>query len=179
MSAHAADRLEAPSTEGTRWRIDPTRSRIEFRTRTFWGLTTVKGRFHRFDGTLDLRGAPAVDLTIDATSLDTNNRLRDKHLRSADFFDVDNHPHVRFLSDCATLDDDRLTVHGRLYAAGASMPLELQAAIRRVGDELVIDAGTHADHHELGMTKSTLGMIQTPSKLLVDGWLVREYVENV
>ena len=111
------------SIENTRWRIDPTRSRIEFRTPTFWGLITVKGRFERYDGTLDLRHEPAVELTIDASSLDTNNHKRDKHLRSADFFDVDNHPQVRFVSDSATLDGERLTVSGRLYAAGTSTPL--------------------------------------------------------
>ena len=54
------------SIEKTRWRIDPTRSQVEFRTPTFWGLITVKGRFENYDGTLDLRHEPAVELTIDA-----------------------------------------------------------------------------------------------------------------
>ena len=39
----------------TRWRIDPARSSVEFRTPTFWGLVTVKGGFERYGGTLDLR----------------------------------------------------------------------------------------------------------------------------
>ena len=124
----------------TRWRIDPTRSRIEFRTSTFWGLITVKGRFEQYAGTLDLRHEPAVELTIDASSLDTNNNKRDKHLRSADFFDVDNHPQVRFVSDSATLDGERLTVSGRLYAAGKSTPLDVDAKLRRVDDELEVEA---------------------------------------
>ena len=172
MTTHAADLVQAPSIERTRWRIDPARSSVEFRARTFWGLKTVKGHFERYDGSLDLQGTPAVDLTIDAASLDTANRLRDKHLRSADFFDVENHPHVRFLSDSATLEGDRLKVRGRLYAAGASMPLDLEATVRSVGDELELEAGTHADHHELGMTESTLGMIRTPSDLVVHARLV-------
>jgi polyisoprenoid-binding protein YceI len=109
---------------------------------------------------------------IDAASLDTNNQLRDKHLRSADFFDVETHPHVRFLSDSATLAGERLKLRGRLYVAGESMPLNLEATVRRVGDELEVDAGTDADHHDLGMTKSTLGTIRTPSHLVVHGRLV-------
>ena len=75
-----------------RWRIDPTRSSVEFRTRTLWGLATVKGHFERYDGTLDLERSPAIELTIDADSLNTKNDFRDRHLRSADFFDVEEPP---------------------------------------------------------------------------------------
>ena len=81
--------------------------------------------------------------------------MRDKHLRSADFFDVENHPQVRFVSDSATLDGERLKVRGRLYAAGTSMPLELEASLRRVGDELEVDARTYGDHRKLGMSHGT------------------------
>ena len=161
------------SIEKTRWRIDPTRSRIEFRTSTFWGLITVKGRFEHYDGTLDLRHEPAVELTIDASSLDTNNDKRDNHLRSADFFDVENHPQIRFVSDSVTLDGERLTVSGRLYAAGKSTPLDVDARLRRVYGELEVDAVAYADHLELGMSHGILGMIRTPSELTVHGRLVR------
>ena len=74
------------------WRIDPTRSSVEFRTPTLWGLATVDGRFERYDGSLDLQQNPAIELMIDAASLSTKNSFRDRHLRSADFFDVENHP---------------------------------------------------------------------------------------
>jgi polyisoprenoid-binding protein YceI len=117
---------------------------------------------------------PAIELTIDAGSLDTDNKIRDKHLRSAEFFDVENHPHVRFVSNCATLEGERLTVRSQLCAGGKSMPLDVDATIRRVGDELEVDATTSADHHELGMTHSTLGMIRTPSELVVRGRLTRD-----
>ena len=113
---------------------------------------TVKGRFGRYDGTLDLRQQPAIDLTIEAASLDTKNKMRDKHLRSADFFDVANHPQVRFVSDSAKLESERLTVSGRLEAAGKSMPLNIDATLRRVDDELEVDATAHADQFELGMS---------------------------
>ncbi|MGA9856849.1 MAG: YceI family protein [Solirubrobacteraceae bacterium] len=163
-----------PSIEGTRWRIDPMRSQIEFRTRTFWGLVTVKGRFEHYEGRLDLKHEPAVELTIDASSLDTNNDKRDQHLRSAAFFDVDKHPRVRFVSDRATLNGERLTVSGQLYAAGTSMPLNLDARLRRVGEGLEVDARTSADHRHLGMIHSPLGMIRTPSELIVHGRLVAD-----
>ncbi len=66
-----------------------------------------------------------------------------------------------------------MTVRGRLHAAGQSAPLALDANLRRVGDELEVDANTDADQHKLGMTHGTLGMIRTPSELIVRGRLVQ------
>ena len=64
----------------------------------FYGLQTVTGRFGSSEGTLELGAHPAAQLTIDAASLDTQHARRDKHLRSAAFFDVERHPYVRFTS---------------------------------------------------------------------------------
>jgi len=172
MSTTAPQPTGLQSIEKTQWRIDPTRSQVEFRTPTFWGMMTVKGRFERYDGTLDLRGDPAIELTIDAASLNTNNNMRDKHLRSSDFFDVENHPQVRFVSDSATLDGERLTVRGRLYAAGTSVPLDVDARLRPVDGELEVEATASADQFELGMSHGALGMIRTPCELTVRGRLV-------
>jgi polyisoprenoid-binding protein YceI len=161
------------NVETSRWRIDPARSSVEFRVPTFWGLMTVEGGFDRYDGTLDLAHEPAIELTIDADSLDTGNEKRDKHLRSSDFFDVENHPQVRFVSDSAVADGERLKVSGRLSAAGRSTPLELEASLREDGDELEVDARTHTDHRRLGMSGGLFGMIRSPAELVVHGRLVR------
>jgi polyisoprenoid-binding protein YceI len=162
-----------PSIETTTWRIDPDRSSVEFNAKHVWGMATVKGAFSRYQGTLDLSGKPAVELTIEAESLDTRNRRRDKHLRSPDFFGVEQHPYVRFVSDSAALEGDRLKVRGRLLARGVSMPLDIDATLRRADDELELEAVTVADHHRLGMTWSPMGMIPKPSRLIVKGRLVR------
>src|SRR5271163_4316433 len=89
---------------GGAWRLDPARSSVEFHVRHFYGLVTVKGSFSRYEGTLKLDPPPAVELTIEADSLDTKMAKRDKHLRSSDFFDAANHQQVRFVSDNVTLD---------------------------------------------------------------------------
>jgi polyisoprenoid-binding protein YceI len=166
----------SPSTDlGTaRWRLDPANSSVEFHVRHFYGLMTVKGRFERYEGTLELGGQPAVKLTIDADSVDTKQAKRDKHLRSKDFFDVGHHPHVTFVSDSAVLTGEALKVHGELSAAGQQIPLTLEATLRPVGDELELEAVTEADHRKLGMTWSPLGILRAPSKLIVRGRLVRQ-----
>jgi polyisoprenoid-binding protein YceI len=172
MSTHHAETI-APSIAATRWRIDPTRSRVEFQVKFIWGMSTVKGGFSRYHGTLDLTAQPAIELTVEADSLDTSNDRRDAHLRSRDFFDAETHPSVRFVSEAADLDGDRLTIRGRLHARGTSIPLSLEATLRRIGDELEVEAVCEADHRELG-TWNKLGLVSRTSTLMVKGRLVRD-----
>jgi polyisoprenoid-binding protein YceI len=172
VSTHAPPLASVRTIEQTRWRIDPARSTVEFQVPHFWGLKTVKGQFGRYEGTLDLSAEPAVELRIDAASLATKRTARDKHLRSADFFDVEEHPQVRFESDHAELDGERLNVYGRLHAAGKKIPLNVAATLRPLADELELAATTCADQRRLGMTWSPLGMTRAPSKLIIRGRLI-------
>lgn len=159
----------------TAWRIDPERSSVEFHVRHFYGLITVKGRFERYEGSLDLRRDPAVELLIDADSLESGNSSRDKHLRSDDFFDVADHPQVRFISTRAEVDGGSLQVSGTLAAAGREVPLDVEASIAATeAQELQLDACAEIDHRELGMTWSPLGILRSPSVLIVAGLLVPE-----
>ena len=159
-------------TPAGRWQLDPKRSSVEFRARHFWGLATIKGHFDDFEGRLDLSADPAIELTIDAASLQTGHRKRDRHLRSADFFDAENRPWARFVSNSVVVQGDTLRVRGFLFARDESIPLELDAQVRRIDEELEIEAATFASHRELGMTWSPLGMIRPRSQLLVRGHLV-------
>jgi polyisoprenoid-binding protein YceI len=162
------------------WRLDPARSSVEFHVRHFYGLMTVNGRFDRYQGSLNLSARPAVELTIDANSLGTKVKKRDEHLRADDFFDVANHPQVRFLSNTATLEGDTLTVSGRLHAGGKDIPMEVNAELRDVGidGELEIQATALADHRELGMVWSPMGILRAPSSLIVQGRLVRQEAQR-
>jgi len=167
-----ANAEDAPTEISTvHWRLDPSRSAVEFKTRWMWGLVKVEGRFERFEGELELNEQPAVTLTIEAASLDTGNDKRDTHLRSPDFFDAEHHPEVRFYSDDASLDGETLHVRGQLSAGSRTVPLELDATVRKSDGGLVIEAATEIDQRELGMTWSPLWMVRTPSKLFVRGSL--------
>jgi polyisoprenoid-binding protein YceI len=165
-------KLRSDDTLVGRWQLDLSRSSVEFRVGHFWGLITVKGQFEDYEGTLDLSANPAIELTIDAASIQTGNPKRDKHLRSADFFDAENHPRVRFVSHSVVVQGDALGVRGHLLAGGRSIPLELDAQVRQVGGELEITAATSAPQRDLGMTYSPLGMISSRSELVVTGYLL-------
>jgi len=153
----------------TRWFVDDDEASVEFAVPTFWGLMTVRGRFDRFSGSYEV-GADGmtIELTIDAASLDTGNRTRDKHLRSADFFHTAEHPQVRFRSTRVSAGGDGiLHVEGGLEAAGTVVPLEFDATVMPAGDGLEIEARTGVDQRGFGMHSGPLDMIRPPATVHV------------
>jgi polyisoprenoid-binding protein YceI len=162
---------------GTRWRLDPSNSSAEFRVPNLWGLTTDKGRFERLDGRLEVDDDHGwrMEMSLDAASLDTGNRRRDRHLRSAAFFDVEHHPEVRFRSTrVSDAGSGRLHVEGVLEAAGERARLRVDVTVEHADRRLDLDAAATVDQRQLGMTFSPLGMVRTPTALSVHACLRRE-----
>ena len=162
---------------GTRWRLDPSASSAEFRVPNLWGLASVEGRFQRLDGRLEVDGDQhwQMELTLDADSLDTGNRRRDRHLRSAAFFDVEHHTRVRFRSSkVSDHGDGRLRVEGELEAAGERDRLQVDVTVRHADGGLELEAAATVDQRQLGMTWSPLGVVGTPTALSVRERLRRE-----
>jgi polyisoprenoid-binding protein YceI len=162
---------------GTRWRLDPSGSSAEFRVPNLWGLASVTGRLQRLDGWLEVDDDHGwrMALTLDAASLDTGNDRRDQHLRSADFFDAEHHPEVRFRS--SSVNDHgggRLGVEGDLEAAGERARLQVEVTVEHAGGRLDLDAAATVDQRQLGMTWSPLGVIRAPTALSVHARLRRE-----
>jgi len=85
----------------SQWNIDPVHSGINFSIRHMV-VSKVRGRFAKYAGTIALDESDlarsAVEMTIDASSIDTGTPQRDAHLRSPDFFDVEKFPELRFRS---------------------------------------------------------------------------------
>jgi len=112
------DAQEARIMAQSKWNIDLSHSGVNFSIRHMV-ISKVRGRFAKFTGVLNLDDEDitrsVVDATIDASSIDTGVEQRDAHLRSADFFDVEKYPELRFRSTrIEKLDDDRFRVVGEL-----------------------------------------------------------------
>jgi polyisoprenoid-binding protein YceI len=154
------------------WELDPAESTLEFRVKHFWGLVTVRGRFTTLKGRLaaDATGNVTGPIEADSASLTSGNSQRDKHLRSADFFDVANHPTVVFNVDGVEPGgDDILQVTGTLTAAGRSLAVTFDARLSDATHEHVaVDGEVTVDRRDsFGMTWSPLGMAAGTALLVV------------
>ena len=142
------------------WILDPNRSTIEFQTKAMW-ILTVNGtlRVTEGSGTVDGDGRVTGRLVVDANSIDTKNKRRDVHLRTADFFEVQNYPIMVFDVTDARLDTPgQSTVHGNLSIRGVSRPVEFQAALRTEGDgAITLDAQTEINRSEWGLRWAKMG----------------------
>ncbi len=111
------------------WKVDPVHSSIEFGIKHLL-ITTVKGTFADFDGTIEIRqdGTGHATGAIRAASIDTREPQRDEHLRSADFFDAAGFPEIRFESTyVGGGEDNSFRVVGDLTIRGTTRELELDA----------------------------------------------------
>jgi polyisoprenoid-binding protein YceI len=114
------------------WNVDPIHSRVGFSVRHL-GIATVRGTFKEFEGTLevgeDLSSARARG-TVKPASIDTHDASRDDHLRSADFFDVENYPEIAFASTSIEVTGaGEWKVVGDLTIRGVTKEIELDAEV--------------------------------------------------
>jgi polyisoprenoid-binding protein YceI len=166
----------ATQTTFERWTADPSRTTVEFEVGHLWGLHTVRGRFRSFDGAYVVGpGGSEIEVTIDVESVDTGCDARDKHLRSADFFDADRHPQVRFVSTRVTgLGSGRVLVTGELEAAGRRVPLTFDASVRLIDGDIELEAAAMVDQSRFGMSDGPLRNVSRPTTLRVKTRLRRE-----
>jgi polyisoprenoid-binding protein YceI len=132
------------------WTIDPAHSSITATTRHL-GISTVHGRFTDFSGrievALDDTAKSRVEAVITAASIDTDNAMRDDHLRSPDFLDATAHPRITYHSTGLTPASgaDHWTVHGELTMHGVARPVDLDLTYLGTGKDPW--GGTRAAFH--------------------------------
>ena len=129
---HMTGSLELPAA-GT-WRIDASHSSVNFKVKHL-GLAKTRGRFTRFEGTVEIGEDPAdtvVSVEIDAASVETHDPKRDEHLSGPDFFDVEHHPSLSFRSTRVSSRDGGCTLEGDLTVAGVTRPVVLDVAYEGV-----------------------------------------------
>jgi polyisoprenoid-binding protein YceI len=142
----------AAGAEPLRFRIQPEASEIAFRATS--RLMNADGRFSRFSGDVVVDPAALtsarISLTIDAASLDTGIEMRDNHLRSSDFFEVERFPTVTFQSVRVEAAGRRATVVGRLTLHGVTreitVPIDVQISTTALvaSGEFIVNRGEYA-----------------------------------
>lgn len=126
------------------WKIDPAHSEIQFKVKHLM-ITTVTGYFKTFDlvvetDTDDFNTAKKIEFTADIDSIDTNNVQRDTHLKSADFFDAENHKQLKFVGKKFESNGDEAILDGDLTIRGVTKPLTVKVEL---GGTVVDPYGQH------------------------------------
>ncbi|MFF4314591.1 YceI family protein [Streptomyces sp. 900105755] len=119
------------------WTVDPAHSTVGAVAQHL-GISSVRGRFTDFSAGIEIApddiAKSRVQAVIRAASIDTGNGMRDTHLRSADFLDVERHPEITYTSTGLTAaGSDRWTVHGELSLHGVVRPVDLALAYLGTG----------------------------------------------
>jgi len=149
--------LPAPGT----FALDPVHSHVGFSVRHMM-ISKVRGRFSAFTGTLTVgpeAEESSVEVEVDLTSIDTKDPQRDAHLRSQEFFDVDDHPTMTFVSRRVfSIDGDGFRLDGHLTLHGVTRPLALDVVFDGVatdpygGQRLGFSATGEIDREAFGLT---------------------------
>lgn len=112
----------------TNWVLDPTHSEIQFKVKHLM-ITTVTGSLNVLNASLtstsDNFENAQINFEADAGSIDTGNTDRDNHLKSGDFFDVEQFPKITFESTSFTKDDEDYTLEGNLTIKDVTKPVRL------------------------------------------------------
>lgn len=120
------------------WAIDPVHSSI-LTTAQHLGISSIHGRFNEFSGEIRVANpveSSAVDVRIEAASVDTANSMRDGHLRNEDFLDVERHPTITYHSTAlAQRDRSRWDLDGDLTLCGVTRPVRLDVRFTGVGPD--------------------------------------------
>ena len=113
----------------TKWVIDPTHSELNFKVKHLL-ISHVSGHFKQFDSTVETNGddfsTAKIAFSADINSISTNNDQRDGHLKTGDFFDIENHPKLTFASEkLEKINNENYKLHGVLTMRGTSKPVIL------------------------------------------------------
>ena len=128
-----------------------------------WGIAPVKGRFTEFNGDGQITDTRTIFGRIDihTASLDTKIAKRDKHLRSAEYFDSARFPDISVVvTGAEAIDGDSVELRAQLTVKITTAPLPLRAMVARDADGAVrLSAHTTIDRKDFGVDGNTVGMV--------------------
>jgi polyisoprenoid-binding protein YceI len=174
-TAPALDELLRGGKLAGDWTLDASRSQIRLRSKSMWGLAPVKGVFGKVSGggAVSAAGQVTGRITVDAASIDTRNKKRDEHLRSADFFDAANHPSIAFTVDGISPSGQGVTVTGSLTVRGRTTPQSFDAKVSTFDDEAWLDAEVQVNRADFGLTWNQMGMTSMNNTITVHAVFTR------
>ncbi|MBW2493820.1 MAG: YceI family protein [Deltaproteobacteria bacterium] len=177
----------AATAQAANWKIYESHTAVGFSVSHLF--TSVQGRFDRFSGTIEFDPqkpeAAVVRATVEAASINTNHEKRDKHLRSGDFFDVENHPTLSFESTSGVTEmvENRGKLAGNLTIHGVTKPVVFDVVFRGQGKDPWgnVRAGFSArldiDRKDYGLTWNKA--LETGGVLVGDEVEIRIEVEGI
>ena len=137
VMAVSSAQVQIPGYVVGAWDIDPLHTEIGFSVRHLM-VSKVRGRFTRFEGSFVTAPDPldsSATATIDMTSIDTNNPVRDDDLRSSNFFEVDQYPQMTYQSTGVRMDGEDIVLDGDLTAHGVTRPIPLRVEVNGFGGD--------------------------------------------
>ena len=153
--------MTATQTSSQVFQIDPAHTAVEFIVRHMV-ISKVRGRFGKVSGSITLGAGSnvpsAVDVVVDATSIDTREPQRDAHLSSADFLDVANYPTITFKGTTFAGNDEAFRIGGDLTIHGVTRSVTLEGSVdgRTTdpwgNDRVAFSAQTKINRKDFGLT---------------------------
>jgi polyisoprenoid-binding protein YceI len=175
LTSPAVEELLRDGTLAGSWTLDPARSEVRLKTRHTWGLRPLEAVFSEVNGqgTVTAAGDVSGVINVGSGSLDTRNPQRDKHLRSAAFFDVANHPHFTYTVDSVRPAGQGARVEGNLTVRGQTRPAPFEATVSAAGDEVTLDGELQVNRADFGMRWNFLGIASVHNTLVVHAVFTR------
>jgi polyisoprenoid-binding protein YceI len=159
------------------WALDAAKSEIGLKSKSMWGMVPVKGVFREVTGSgaVSATGDVAGTVTVAAGSIDTRNKKRDEHLRSADFFDAANAPDITFAAGQVTPSGEGVTVAGTLTVRDRTRPVSFAARVSGFdGAQVELDGELQVNRSDFGLTWNKLGMTSMDNTITVHAVFTRQ-----
>ena len=155
VTGEAAQVASPHNAQGQKYQITPQNSKIDFVGSKVTG--SESGSFGNFSGQVDYTGAPEnsrVNITINMNSVTTQSAGLDKHLKTADFFDVEKYPQATFVSTAIKAGGDKgasHTVTGNLTMHGVTKAITFPATIAVTPDTATVDSSFSVNRKDFGI----------------------------
>jgi polyisoprenoid-binding protein YceI len=174
MSGPALEALLASGALTGGWALDPRTSSVRLKTRSLGIRVTGIFREVSGHGTVSPQGEVSGGINVSAASIDTKNTRRDKHLRSAEIFDVANTPDIAFALDGIRPSGRGASVTGALSVRDRTRPLSFDADVSVQGDrEIWLDAEVNIDRTHFGIPWNSMGMASRNNTLTIHAAFTR------